>query len=241
MTQDVGVTLVTGATKGIGRAISERLLARGEKVVGIARSADPTYEAPLILADLGDRRARAEALKKAAAEHRILRLVNNAGLNRMQALGEITTEAADEVLDLNLSVTIEATQAVLPAMQAGGFGRIVNISSRSLLGRPGGSLYSAAKAGLVGLTRSWALELATQGITVNCVAPGPIATEMFARNNPPELPRSQAMLAAIPMARMGTTDEVAAAVDYFLSPAASFTTGQTLFVCGGASVSQARF
>lgn len=241
MTRDVGVTLVTGATKGIGRAISDRLLARGERVVGIARSADPTYQAPLILADLADRGARAEALRTAAATYPILRLVNNAGLNRMQALGEITSAAADEVLDLNLNVTIEATQAVLPAMQAVGFGRIVNISSRSLLGRPGGSLYSAAKAGLVGLTRTWALELAARGITVNCVAPGPIATEMFARNNPPELPRSQAMLAAIPMARMGTTQEVAAAVDYFLSPEAAFTTGQTLFVCGGASVSQARF
>jgi NAD(P)-dependent dehydrogenase (short-subunit alcohol dehydrogenase family) len=241
MTQDVGITLITGATKGIGRAISDRLIARGEKVVGIARSADPSYEAPLLLADLGDRRARAEAFKMAAAQHRILRLVNNAGLNRMQALGQVTQEAADEVLDLNLAVTIEATQAVLPAMQASGFGRIVNISSRSLLGRPGGSLYSAAKAGLVGLTRTWALELATQGITVNCIAPGPIATEMFARNNPPELARTQAMLAAIPMARMGNPEEVAAAVDYFLSPQASFTTGQTLFVCGGASVSQAHF
>jgi 3-oxoacyl-[acyl-carrier protein] reductase len=241
MTRSVGVTLITGATKGIGRAISDRLIARGEPVVGIARSADPSYEAPLILADLGDREARAEALQQAAATYPILRLVNNAGLNRMQALGAITSEAADEVLDLNLRVTIEATQAFLPAMQAAGFGRIINISSRSLLGRPGGSLYAAAKAGLVGLTRSWALELATQGITVNCVAPGPIATEMFARNNPPELPRSQAMLASIPLARMGTAQEVAAAVDYFLSREASFTTGQTLFVCGGASISQTRF
>lgn len=241
MTQHPGVTLVTGATKGIGRAISERLIARGERVVGIARTADPSYEAPLILADLGDPKARAEALREAVSRHSVLRLVNNAGVNRMQALGEITGEAADEVFELNLKVTIEATQAVLPAMRAAGFGRIVNISSRSLLARPGGSVYSAAKAGLVGLTRSWALELATQGITVNCVAPGPIATEMFARNNPPELPRSKAMLAAIPMARMGTPDEVAAAVAYFLSPEASFTTGQTLYVCGGASVSQAQF
>ncbi|MDE2606146.1 MAG: SDR family oxidoreductase [Burkholderiales bacterium] len=241
MTRDAGFTLVTGATKGIGRAISDRLLARGERVVGIARRADPSYGAPLILADLADRGARAEALRRATAQYPVLRLVNNAGLNHMQPLGEVSHEAADEVLELNLGVTLDATQAVLPAMRAAGFGRIVNISSRSLLGRPGGSMYAAAKAGLVGLTRSWALELATQGITVNCVAPGPVATEMFARNNPPELPRSQAMLAAIPMARMGTVQEVAAAVEYFLSPEASFTTGQTLFVCGGASISQARF
>lgn len=241
MTQHEGVTLVTGATKGIGRAISDRLIARGERVVGIARGADPSFEGPLILADLSDRQARTQALREAAGSYRILRLVNNAGLNRMQPLGEISASAVDEVLDVNLAVTVEATQAALPAMQAAGFGRIVNISSRSLLGRSGGSLYSAAKAGLVGLTRSWALELATQGITVNCVAPGPVATEMFARNNPPEVPRSQAMLAAVPMSRMGTTEEIAAAIDYFLSREAGFTTGQTLFVCGGASINQVRF
>ena len=99
-------------------------------------------------------------------------------------------------------------------------------------------MYSAAKAALVGFTRSWALELAASGITVNCVAPGPVATEMFAQNNPPDLPRTQAMLAAVPMGRMGEPAEIAAAIDYFLSAEAGFTTGQTLFVCGGASISQ---
>ncbi|WP_421829652.1 SDR family oxidoreductase [Lacisediminimonas profundi] len=234
-------TLVTGATKGIGRAITEKLLAQGENVVGIARRADPGFPAPLLLADLADHAARKQVLAQAMASYPVLRLVNNAGFNRMQPLGEITADAYDEVLNLNLGVTIDATQAVLPAMRAAGFGRIVNISSRSLLGRMGGSMYSAAKAGLVGLTRSWALELAAQGITVNCVAPGPVATEMFAHNNPPHLPRTQAMLAAIPMARMGTPEEIAGAVGYFLSAGASFTTGQTLFVCGGASISQSQY
>jgi 3-oxoacyl-[acyl-carrier protein] reductase len=234
-------TLVTGATKGIGRAITERLVSNGERVVGIARSADPSYPAPLILADLSDHAGRMQALAEVVKNHRVVRVVNNAGFNKMQSLGDITTDAYQKIVDLNLGVTVEVTQAVLPGMQAAGFGRIVNISSRSLLGRPGGSLYSAAKAGLIGLTRSWALELATQGITVNCVAPGPIRTEMFEKNNPPDLPRSRALVEAIPMSRMGSSDEVAAAVNYFLSVESGFTTGQTLFVCGGASISQNRF
>jgi NAD(P)-dependent dehydrogenase (short-subunit alcohol dehydrogenase family) len=241
MMQESSFTLITGATRGIGRAITERLVGRGQQVVGIARRADPSYPGPLILADLADRSERARALAEVAAAYPILRLVNNAGGNRMQALGEITADAYQAVFELNLSVAIDAAQAVLPGMRSAGFGRIVNISSRSLLGRPGGSVYSAAKAGLVGLTRSWALELATQGVTVNCVAPGPIATEMFEKNNPPDLPRTQALLATVPMSRMGTTGEVAGAVVYFLSEEAAFTTGQTLFVCGGASIAQNRF
>jgi NAD(P)-dependent dehydrogenase (short-subunit alcohol dehydrogenase family) len=159
----------------------------------------------------------------------------------MQPLGEITDDAFDDVFNLNISATVDVTQAVLPGMQAARFGRIVNISSRSLLGRLGGSMYAAAKAGLVGLTRSWALELAANGITVNCVAPGPVATEMFEQNNPPHLPRSKAMLASIPMARIGKPEEIAAAVAYFLSTEASFTTGQTMYVCGGASISQSQY
>jgi NAD(P)-dependent dehydrogenase (short-subunit alcohol dehydrogenase family) len=236
-----GVTLITGATKGIGRAITESLLSRGEPVIGIARNPDPSYPAPLLLADLCDGGERTRVLDEATRRYRVLRVVNNAGLNRMQALDEITSEAFDEIFALNLKAAVQVAQAALPAMQAAGFGRIVNIASRSLLGRPGGSLYSAAKAGMVALTRSWALELATQGITVNCIAPGPISTEMFARNNPPQLARSQALVAAVPMKRMGTVQEVADAADYFLSARSSFTTGQTLFVCGGASVAQSSF
>ncbi|NYT36491.1 SDR family oxidoreductase [Allopusillimonas soli] len=235
-----GHTLITGATRGIGRAIAELLAERGEPVLGIARSGDDTFPGPLLLADLLDAAQRREVLAEAASLHGILRLVNNAGFNHMQPLGAITDDARSRILDLNIAVAIDAAQAVLPGMAAAGTGRIVNIASRSLLARAGGSVYSAAKAALVGLTRSWALELASQGITVNCVAPGPVATEMFERNNPPHLARSRALVEAIPVARLGTPQEVAHAVDYFLSPHAAYTTGQTLFVCGGASISQIR-
>lgn len=238
MTQLQGHTLITGATRGIGRAIADLLAAKGEPVVGIARSPDPAFPGVLLQADLSDVTERRLALKEAISRFTVLRLVNNAGVNQMQQLGDITDDAMARVLDLNLVLAIDAAQAVLPSMSQAGVGRIVNIASRSLLARAGGSVYSAAKAGLVGLTRSWALELAAQGVTVNCVAPGPVATEMFQRNNPPQLARSQALVDAIPVMRMGTPAEIAHAVDYFLSPYAGYTTGQTLFVCGGASVSQ---
>ena len=238
------VTLVTGATRGIGRAIVDMLLARGDAVVGIARQPDPSFPAPLVFADLADAGATATALARVTRDFNVTRLVNNAGVNQVQPLGQITDEAAQRIVSVNMLAAIRCTQAVLPMMRAAtgadgrSTGRIVNISSRSLLGRVDASMYSAAKAALVGLTRSWALELAASGITVNCVAPGPVETEMFTHNNPPGEPRTMALQAAIPMKRMGRPDEIAGAVGYFLSDAASFTTGQTLFVCGGASISQ---
>lgn len=238
------VTLVTGATRGIGRAIVDRLLAGGQPVVGIARQADPAFPAPLVLVDLLDAAATAAALKEVARLHPIGRLVNNAGVNQPQALGAIGADAYEQIFSLNCRAAIDCTQALLPAIiaarDAGGrpSGRIVNIASRSLLGRVEGSVYAGAKAALVGFTRSWALELAQHGVTVNCVAPGPVATEMFDLNNPPGGARRQALLDAVPMRRMGLPDEIASAVGYFLSEGAAFTTGQTLFVCGGASISQ---
>jgi 3-oxoacyl-[acyl-carrier protein] reductase len=237
-----GCTVVTGATRGIGRAIVERLLAGGERVVGIARNDDPTLGAPVIRADLADRASTGRAIDELLSRFDVHRLVNNAGFNRMQPLGAISAADVDRILAVNVDATIACSQAVLPSMLAAASGgarcRIVNIASRSLLGRLNGSVYSAAKAALVGLTRSWALELAARGVTVNCVAPGPTETGMFRANNPPDEPRSQALLASVPMQRLGRPDEVAAAVEYFLSDAARFTTGQTLYVCGGASIGQ---
>ncbi|GGG41782.1 short-chain dehydrogenase [Caldovatus sediminis] len=231
-------TLVTGATRGIGRAIVGRLLARGEAVIGVARNADPSFPAPLFTADLADAAATAAMLAALTARHRVTRLVNNAGLSEIQPLGEVALDAFDRVVAVNARAALQCAQAVLPAMEAAGAGRIVNIASRSLLGRPGATSYAGAKAALVGFTRTWALELAARNITVNCVAPGPVETAMFRRDNPPDAPHTRALLAAVPMGRMGRPEEVAAAVDYFLSDDAAFTTGQTLFVCGGASAGQ---
>ena len=233
--------LITGATKGIGRAISDLLMEQGQSVIGISRNPDPSFKGQLFLADLSNSSSRNQVFKEITASFPIDRLVNNIGFNQIQGLPDITSQYYQKIIDLNLTVTLELTQAVLPSMLALGHGRIVNIASRSMLGRKNSSVYAAAKAGLVGFTKSWAIELAPSSITVNCVAPGPIETEMFNRNNPIGSPARKSMLDAIPMNRLGDPQEVASAVIYFLSKSASFTTGQTIFVCGGASISQHHF
>ena len=233
--------LITGASKGIGRAISDLLIEEGQSVIGIARNPDPTFKGKLFLADLSDATSRKQVFKEIAESFPIDRLVNNIGFNQLQGLPDITAQDYQKIIDLNLTLALELTQAILPSMLVLGQGRIVNIASRSMLGRKNSSVYAAAKAGLVGFTKSWAIELAPSSITVNCVAPGPIETEMFNRNNPIGSPGRKSMMDSIPMNRLGDPREVAAAVFYFLSNGASFTTGQTIFVCGGASISQQHF
>lgn len=236
-----GFTLVTGATKGIGRALVARLHARGERVVGMSRNPDDSFPDVLVIADLSDPVQRRDALASIVSKYPVTRLVNNVGFNQMQKLQDITPDMYQKVMDTNLAAMLDATQLVCPTMRRHRYGRIVNIASRSLLGRMGGSVYSAAKAAMVGFTRSWALELAQEGITVNCVAPGPISTDMFERNNPPGSESRKMLTQSIPMGRMGTPEEVADLIDYILSDGASFITGQTLFVCGGSSISQQHF
>ena len=137
---------------------------------------------------------------------------------------------------LNFRAVLQCTQAVLPAMRAARFGRIVNLGSRALLGREGRIAYGGSKAAVLSMTRSLALEVAKDGITANCIAPGPVETEMFAQNHPHGSAERARITGAVPMGRVGTTKEVAAACAYFLSEDAGFTTGQVLYVCGGLSV-----
>ena len=235
-----GWVLVTGASRGIGRAVVERLAGAGHKVLGIARGApDAAFPASFRACDLADREATARLLADLVASHDFSVLVNNVGMNRAQVLEEVGLERFDAVLDLNLRVALQCTQALLPGMRQRRHGRIVNIASRAALGRVGRSAYSAAKAGLIGMTRTWALELATDGITANVVAPGATDTGMFASTHPPGSAARERVLASIPMQRIATADDIAAAVEFLATGDSAYITGQCLYVCGGASVGHA--
>jgi 3-oxoacyl-[acyl-carrier protein] reductase len=172
--------LITGASKGIGRAVAQRLNADGHKVVGLARQADdPDFPGTLVSVDLADRVKTQAALDKLVAQYQFDGLVNNVGLVKPQKLGAIDLDALDSVMSLNLHPAVQAAQALLPNMRTQGWGRIVNITSLTVLGIVERTAYAAAKSALVSFSRSWALELATTGITVNSVAPGPTETELF--------------------------------------------------------------
>jgi len=231
-------TLITGASAGIGRAIAEMLLAQGRTVVNIDYKL-PDWSHPQLhslQADLTREADTRAAGERVARDFDITALVNNAGATRP---GTVDTQTADDlayVTALTLQATLVLTQAFLPSLRATGRGRIVNMASRAALGKTERIAYSAAKAGLVGMTRTLAMELGGDGITVNAIAPGPIATELFRQSNPDGAPRTQRILDSIVVKRMGTPEDVARAALFFLSPDNGFVTGQVLYVCGGTTL-----
>jgi hypothetical protein len=231
-------TLVTGGSSGIGRAICEMLLAQGRTVVNLDYQRPAWSHERLVSfqADLSDAPATRERAAEIARAFDITALVNNAGATRP---GTIETQTAEELAYVNaltLQATLLLTQAFLPTLKACGRGRVVNMASRAALGKTERIAYSAAKAGLVGMTRTLAMELGGDGITVNAIAPGPIATELFRQSNPEGAPRTQRILDSIVVKRMGTPEDVARAALFFLSPDNGFVTGQVLYVCGGTTL-----
>jgi len=234
-----GAAVVTGASSGIGEAIARELLAGGRTVITLQRR-PPRFRHERLLfyaVDLADAGAARKVAGEIAAGHAVRYLVNNAGVNRPGTLEQTTVEDLDYAMAVNVRAAMVLTQAFAPGMRAAGFGRIVNISSRAAMGKTGRTAYSAAKAGLIGMTRTLCLELAASGITVNAIAPGPVATELFDRGHPPEGEKRQRVIDGIPVKRVGTPEDVARAVVFLLSPGSGYITGQTLFVCGGTSVS----
>jgi NAD(P)-dependent dehydrogenase (short-subunit alcohol dehydrogenase family) len=236
---DAGTAIVTGASGGIGAAIAKALLADGYRVISLALD-KPAWSHPQLearTADLFDPAATAAAAAEIAREHRVTHLVHNAGVIKPNPFEAATAADITALAQLHLGAALTLLGATVPRMKQAGFGRVVLISSRAALGATGRTAYSATKAGIIGMGRTWALELAPFGITVNMVAPGPIqGTQMFHEIIPAGSEREAALASAIPMRRLGQPEDVAAAVKFFAGREASFITGQVLYVCGGASV-----
>ncbi len=232
------VAAVTGGSAGIGKAICERLLADGYEVVSLARRKSPVAHPNLhsIEVDLMDRAATAEAAVEMARRFEVTTLVHNAGVIRPALLADVKLDDLDALVELHLGCAVQLVQAALPAMRAARFGRVVLLSSRAAVGLATRTAYSATKAGMLGMARTWALELAADGITVNVVAPGPIRTDMFFEVVAEGSEKERALAASVPVRRLGESADVARAVAFFTSPDAGFVTGQVLYVCGGTSV-----
>lgn len=236
-----GTVLVTGGSRGIGRAVIRRMIDDGFDVLHFSRTSPPTlFEGEVFESvDLSDPKQTMEAIGDWSRKKDILHLVNNAGMIRAAAIENVSLDDVQDMVTLNMVAPILLTQALVPTMRARKYGRIINIGSRAALGKEGRTVYGGTKAGLVGMTRTWALELAADGITVNVIAPGPIATELYEASNPPDSPQTQKLVSSIPVKRVGKPQEVAHAVAMLMDERAGFITGQLLYVCGGVSVGQA--
>ena len=236
------VALVTGASRGIGAAIAHELASRGMTVIGTATTDEGAERISAALAQFADcRGARLDVTEVKGGEalvdeitkqHGGLQvLVNNAGITRDQLAMRMKDEDWDAVLDTNLKAVFRLARAATKPMMKQRSGRIINITSVvGASGNAGQANYAAAKAGVAGLTRSLARELGSRGITVNCIAPGFIATDMTE-----VLPEAQkaALLAQIPLGRLGAPEEIAAAVAFLASPGGAYITGTELHVNGG--------
>lgn len=231
--------ILTGGSSGIGADVCRALLEEGFEVINVALRPAPLTSPHLqnVVLDLTDAAATRAKFLELAAMKPATTLIHCAGAIRERSLEDATLEDLEALAHLHLSAALSLVQANLAAMKAARYGRVVLVSTRAILGLAKRSAYSATKAGMVGLARTWALELAPHGITVNVVAPGPIAeTEMFHQVIPAGSPKLAAVARSIPVGRVGRPEDVTRAIRFFIQPESSFITGQTLYVCGGTSV-----
>ena len=229
--------LVTGGSAGIGLAVVKQLLDKDYEVVSLDVQPPGMKHPKLEHVELDLTNALAtERFSEKIRNRDITTVIHNAGIIRPALLPDVKLEDLGALVNLHLSAAVLLVQATLPAMKAARYGRVVLVSSRAVLGLPTRTAYSATKAGMLGMARTWALELAPHGVTVNVVAPGPIKTANFHSIIPDDPAKVAKVAEAIPVKRLGQPDDVARAVLFFADRDAGFVTGQVLYVCGGTSV-----
>ena len=230
--------IVTGGSAGIGRAIAKRMLDQGRRVISL--DVQPSGLAhPKLLhvhVDLADPEATRRVAADIVRDHAVTTVIHNAGVIRPALLADVKLQDVNALVNLHVSAALLLVQAALPTMKNAGYGRVVLVSSRAVLGLPTRTAYAATKAAMLGLARTWALELAPRGVTVNVVAPGPIKTANFHGVIPEGSPQVDRVIQSIPVKRLGQPDDVARAVMFFADREAGFITGQVLYVCGGTSI-----
>lgn len=230
--------VITRGNKGIGADLARAMLERGWHVVSIARHSarDAPEGLEQLTADLLDPAATAAVARDIAARHQVTHFIHNAGIILPNLIEDARPDDLQALTQLHLGAALTLTQAFLPAMKARGFGRILFNASRAALGAKTRTAYSASKAGMIGMARTWALELAEHGITVNVIAPGPVLTDNFWGIIPQGSAQERDLAARLPVGRLGTPADITRAFLFFADPDAGFITGQTLYVCGGASI-----
>ena len=235
---EIRTTLITGGNSGIGEALARKLVERGQRVVSVGLE-KPDWTHDLLAAyraDLSNIEETRAIAQEIGRNHAVDCLVHNAGIILPNLLPDAKPEDILMLAQLHLGAPMLLTQAALEGMRSRRFGRIVFVSSRAAMGAATRSAYSATKAGVHGMARTWALELAASGITVNVVAPGPILTDNFWGIIPKGSEQQELMARNVPVGRLGSREDVAHAISFFLDERSDFVTGQVLYVCGGTSL-----
>ena len=230
--------LITGGGRGIGEATSRMMLEVGYKVVSVGLHKPECTHAQFqhIELDLLDEETTRQFAKDLATEKDITHLIHNAGIILPNLLEDMHSDDLLTLTKLHAGSALILMQAFVPFMKDNGFGRVIFNSSRASVGLETRSAYSYSKAGIIGMARTWALELAPFGVTVNTVAPGPVLTDQFWGLVEKDSAQQVKIAASLPVRRIGKPEDVARAILFFSDPENSYVTGQTLYVCGGSSI-----